>query len=328
MDELKRYYAIAKRMASGDVPKEDLEFFLSFSPKLDRAKLQKLAADEGKTLDDVTADVLSAGHALQTSDSYKDTLLEVAQSAETGKLGDDLAAGINLVLAGSNIAQSINQIRTSNNQLSRSKKPTRPVIPARDAALQQALRSSQEGTNDAGRALAPAQAQIQDQYQNDIANAKIASTGQAGAYGSYAQLAADRRNRSSMELAPIQDQIRRGEQDRTDRLIGARMGETQQMYENQAQMYPDDLYQYNQEQVDAGQLGAYGRGNLNRSLSNAGQQAAPFAAKYLTERRHRNLRNKATAMYGPDFADIAVDADKGVNGEWEYLNQQDSLKGY
>lgn len=328
--DLQRYFEIARRMQSGDVPEgKDIEFFLSFSPKINKASIQKLIDNgDAASTEEVTSALLEAGRQLQSSPGYKDALLKITQDAEKKGIADDLASGINLVLAGSDIAQSLNQIRQSNNAVSRSKRPSRPVVPGRDAALAQALRGSQENVNDAGRALGAAKAEIQDQYQNDIQNAKTASTGQAGAFGSYAQVAADRRNRAALGLGPIQDEIRRGQQARTDALIGARMGETQQMYENNAQFYPNDLQQYNNEQNAAATLGAVGRSNLNNSLYNFGQAVVPTTAELLTQRRYRNLRNKAAAMYGNDIADTMVKADRTTAQEWGGPLTADDTPGY
>lgn len=326
MDELKRYFAIANRLRAGqEVPIKDTKFFLEYSPKIDQSKLQKLVENgEIPSTEDATAALLEAGRALQSSPEYKQQTLEIAQEAEQGRLSKDLAQGIGLVLAGSDIAQSIAQIQLSKQQLSRSRKPARAAVPGRDQLLAQSLRQAQQGTNDAGRALAPVQANIQDQYQADLANAKTASTGQAGAFGAYGQLAANRRNRAAMDLAPIQDEIRRGQQARADNLLGMRMDETQQMFQNNASGYGQDLQQYNLEQQAAGSLGATGRSNLRNSLYGLAQQAAPAVADYATQRRYRNLKNKAAALYGPDAADVMVQADQNVNSEWGSLGADDT----
>jgi hypothetical protein len=318
--ELERYFRIVGRINAGteDVDPKDLQFFLSYSPKIDQAAIDTMV-EKGYAAspEQVVNGLVEVGRKLQSSPEYKDKLITIAKNAERGRLSEDLTQGINLVLAGSDIAQSIQQIQQSKRDLSRSRRPSRPAIPARDQLLQQSLRETQEGINDPGRAVGAARAEIQDQYQNDIANAKTASTGQAGAYGSYAQVAADRRNRAALGLAPIQDEIRRGQQARQDQLLGMRMDETQQQFQNQAQFYPQDLYQYNQEQQAAGRLGATGRSNLRNSLYGLGQQVAPAVADYATERRYRNLYNSASNMYGTDVADTMLTAQQNVEKGWE-----------
>src|SRR5690606_38627000 len=109
------------------------------------------------------------------------------------------------------------------------------------------------------------------------------------------QLAANRRNRAALQLAPIQDEIRRGQQARYDNLLGMRMDETQQMFRNQAALYPYDLRLYNNELEAAASLGATGRSNLRGSLYNLGNQAAGAFANAYTQRRYNQLRNQAVA---------------------------------
>jgi len=238
-DELRRYFEIANQLRSGqNVDSEDLQFFFQYSPKLDDTKMQKLvddgtftSAEEGRQL------AADARDSLASNPQYKQQTLEIAQKAQAGKTSSGVEQGINLLLAGTDIANSIGQIKRSAAGLKANPRPGRPAIPQRDVMLQQALRNAQEGNFDAARALAPAQAQIQDQYLSDLQNAKTASTGQAGEFGSYAQAAANRRNRAALELVPLQDQIRRGQQERYDNLLGMRLGETQRMFDNQNDLF-------------------------------------------------------------------------------------------
>ncbi len=323
--ELKRYFEIVRKMRGGlEAPSdEDYEFFIGYSPKIDKAKVDAaIKAGEFKTPKEAADTLIAVGQMAQSSPEYKDQALRIAQNAEKGRLTEDFVKGANLLLAGTDIGASIQQIQQSNRELKRSRKPVKPVVPQRDQYLQQALRQSQVGTQDAGRALAPAQAQIQDQYQNDIANAKIASTGQAGAFGAYGQLAANRRNRAAGELAPMADEIRRGQQARQDDLIGARMNETQNMFDNNARFYNTDMDQYQQEQAAAASLGSQGRENLRNSMYNFAGQAGAAGADYLTDRKYRNLRNRAAAAYGPEIGDIMTNAERKVDDQWRIEDPQ------
>jgi hypothetical protein len=317
MDELQRYFDVATRMNSGDASKADIEFFFSYSPKVDKTFLEK-AVKDGKvpSIQDATKLLMNAGNAAMSTPAYKEHMLEIQKDAEKGKLTDSVAQGIDLVLKGSDIAQSIAQIHAANRGLRSSRRPVRPAIPQREAALQAALRDSQQGNEQAARAMAPVQAQIQDQYNSDIANARTASTGQAGAFGAGAQLASDRRNRAALNLAPIQDQFAQQQRDRQDRLVGQRMDETQRMYDNNAALYPYDLHQYNLEQEQIGALGSQGRSNLRNSLYNAAGSVAPAVANAVTNRKYADLRNRAQMMYGPDAADTMVSANKKMEDYW------------
>lgn len=296
MDEqLKKYFQILNKIRSGKAGKDEIEFFLSYTPEIDQTKLQKLV--EGGNFvnfNDAQAAVIEAGRALQTSPEYKEQMLEIGQQVQAGKIAGKVAEGVNMVLGGVDIATSINQIRQGDRAARNSRRPSRPSIPQRDVLLQQALRGAEEGTFDSERAIAPVRQEIQDQFLNDIQGAKTASTGQAGAYGAYRQLAANRRNRAAMELAPVSDAIKAREQARYDNLLGMRQDETQQMFRNQASLYPFDLQQYSQDQQAAASLGATGRANLRDSLYNFGGQAANFIGNQYAQRYNR-LANQAVA---------------------------------
>jgi hypothetical protein len=300
---------------------------MEFTPDIDEKAINDYLKDaKNATPEQARAAMLEAGRQLQSNPVYKEKLVQITSDAKGKKVSDKLATGINLVLAGTDIANSINQVRQGDTAAKRSRRPSRPVIPQRDALLQQALSQSQQGTFDQERAIAPVRAEIQDQYQNDIANAKIASTGQAGAFGAYAQLAANNRNRAALNLAPIQDQIKAREQQRYDSLLGMRMDETQQMFGNQAQLYNQDLNQYNQDQQAAASLGSVGRENLRGSLYNLGSQIAPAICRASADRRIRNLRNQLTAMYGDELGNKMTEAHKTLDNQTNnpYFNQYQS----
>ena len=297
MNELEKYFAIINKIRGGQQrpSRDELEFFLSFTPEIDETKLKKLTeGGQFATTEDARNAIIEAGRMFQSSPEYKQDLLDLSQSKESGKISQKLADGINLVLGGVDIGNSVAQIRESN-KLLKTRRPSRPTAPGRDQLLQQALRNAQENTFDTERAIAPVRAEIGDQYLNDIQGAKTASTGQAGAYGAYRQLAANRRNRAALQLAPIQDEIRRGQQARYDNLLGMRMDETNSMFRNQASLYPYDLEQYQNEQQAAGHLGATGRSNLRGSLYNAGAQAASTIGNNYAQARYAKLRNQSTA---------------------------------
>ena len=303
---LERYFRIVKSLrAQVSVSDEDLKFYYSTTPEINQdvinefVEAQRKASKDPKNFivdPDLTSDALiEVGRMLQSDPMYKEQTLKIAQEAEASELSGKLAEGLGLILGGSDIGNSITQIRESNKSIRETRKPSRPVVPGRDVLLQQALRDSQEGQFDAARATAPVQQEIYDTYLGDIQGAKTASTGQAGSYGAYRQLAANRRNRAAMQLAPIQDEIRRGQESRQDNLLGMRMDETQSMFRNQAYLYPHDLNQYNKEQEAAAHLGATGRLNLRDSLYNMSGQAANTIGNNVAQARYNRLRNQATA---------------------------------
>jgi hypothetical protein len=314
--ELKRYIDILKRIRSQKpVDKEDMGFFISYTPDLDEEKIKKvMEGGEFTSSEELRDAVLQAGVMLQTTDSYKDIIAEQQAENQGAELSGKIAQGLNLLMGVKDIADSTKQINEANALAAKNKRPARPVVPQRDLYLQQALRSAQEGTFDSARAMAPVQAEIQDQYLTDMANAQTASTGQAGAFGAYAQLAANRRSRAAMNLAPVADTIRAREQQRYDNLLGARLEETQNMFQNQASLYPHELQQYRNDQEIAANLGATGRSNLRNSIFGVASQIPQAVGDQYAKQKYRRLRDQMS-MYSPEAADIAV---KNA----QYLDQQ------
>jgi hypothetical protein len=316
-EKLKRYFDTIRRINEGlEVSDEDLQFFLETSPDIDENKINQYLKDQkdGKsTPEQEKAALIEATRKVQSDPVFKERIFNIATSAKSQKASQKLSDGINLVLAGTDIANSINQITSSKQAARKSNKPGRPGIPQRDVMLQQALRSAEQGTFDSERAIAPARAEIQNQYLNDIQNAKTASTGQAGQFGAYAQVAANRRNQASMQLAPMADQVKAREQQRYDNLLGMRMDETQRMFGNQANMYENDLYQYGKDQDAIAALGSTGQANLRGSLQNFGNQVAPMVGNYYTQQKYRNLKNRASAAYDQGLSDKIVKAHQNLD---------------
>lgn len=315
-EQLKRYFEIVNKINSGsDLNNGDLQFFMSYSPEIDETKINDFLKNKSDaTPEQFKTALIEATRKIQSEPAFKEKLLKIATEQQGRNVSEKFAQGINLFLAGTDVANSIGQIAASKSALSKSTRPGRPGIPQKDLRLQQALRNAQEGTYDTERAIAPVRAQIQDQYQNDIANAKTASAGQAGQFGAYAQLAANRRNRAALNLAPIQDQIRQGQQQNYNNLLGQQMGETQQMFQNQADLYNTDLQQYGLDQQAAAQLGSTGRSNFRDSLYNLGSNVAQGAGDFYSQRRYRNLKNQASAAYNPALADKIVKVHQDLDG--------------
>lgn len=307
-DPLKRYFSIVKQVEAGQVPSmEDLEFFADYTPQLDEAALQKIVdGGDFSSMEEVRNAIVNVGRRFQTDPEFKAKVLGKAEQSETDELSQKLTDSINMILGVTDIASSANQISAAKRADKRSRRPARPAVPGRDQLLAQALRSAQEDVMDPARAIAPAQAQIEDQYLADVAGARTASTGQAGAYGAYMQAAANRRNRAALDLVPLQDQAKRANQQRYDNLLGMRMDETQQMYRNQAALYPYELAQYGREQDAIANLGMVGRSNLRNSLYNLGGAAASALPRTIMSRRYDQLRNRALATgLNPDIVEAA-----------------------
>lgn len=329
-DELKRYVSIALRLKDSpeSVSNDELKFFSSYTPEINQGRLGEINAEldklknEGKQVDpNLTAEalLLSTQQSI-SSPQVKDRILQVAQETEAGKNFNKLAEGLNILLAGTDVAQSLNQISQAKQIKSTSKRPTTPVIPQRDQYLQQALRNQQEGNFGVSQAIAPAQAEIADQYRADLQNAKTASTGQAGAFGSYAQSAANRRNRASLNLVPLGNEVKQQNVNNYNHLLGLRQQETQNQFNNQVATYPYDLQQYQLEQQMAGHLQGQGYQNLRNSLPNLGGGLADVYSKILAKRRYDQIR-RSMDMYG--HGDTAMKAQQTLDNHSGYTSPED-----
>lgn len=325
-NDIKKYVSIALKLKSNpeSVSDEDLKFFSGYTPEIDQSRLgeinnelDRLKQTGQQVPTDLTAEALMLNTQEQlSSPELRDRILQVAQDTEAGKNFDKIAQGFNILLAGSDVAQSLNQIAQAKQLQSKSRRPAAPAIPQRDQYLQQALRQTQEGNYGVSQALAPAQAEIGDQYRADLQNAKTASTGQAGTFGSYAQVAANRRNRAALDLVPLGNQVKQQGVENYNHLLGLRQQETQNQYENSLATYPYDLQQYQLEQQMAGHLGAQGNINLRNSAAELGGGLAKTLADMKAKRRYDSIRAlHSTTGHG----DLAVKANQTLDdysGHW------------
>jgi len=317
MDELEKFLQITKRINRGlDVPAKDLEFYTKFSGGIDDDRLKELndriktLRDEKKLDPDLNDEAIGlAVQKLQTDPTYRETMLKIAEKVYAGEVSGEIAQGLNVLLAGSDILTSAQQIAQSKNQLSKTRRPSKPAIPQRDQYLQQALRGAQEGDYGVSQTIAPARAEIQDNYQADIQNAKTAATGQAGAFGSYAQVASNRRNQAALGLGELSNRVRQQNRGMYNDLVGMRMNETQNQFDNQARYYPTELNQYNNEIQAAGQLGSTGRANMRDSLANLGQIGSQVGGNIASSQRYRTLYNNLKTI-APDSAGKVMDSIK------------------
>lgn len=324
--DIRKYVQIALKLKSNpeSVTAEDLKFFSSYTPEINKDRLAQINTELDKLKEkgeqvppELTAETLMLSTQEQLSSPVlKDKILQVAQETEAGKNFDKIAHGFNILLAGSDVAQSINQIQQAKSLRSTSRRPAAPAVPQRDQYLQQALRQAQEGTYNVSQALAPAQAEIGDQYRADLQNAKTAATGQAGAFGAYAQLAANRRTRAALNLVPLGNEVKQQNLQNYNHLLGLRQQETQNMYQNSLATYPYDLQQHQLEQQMAGHLGAQGNINLRNSVAELGGGLAKTLADLKAQRRYDAIRNLHSAT---DHGDLAVDATKKLDGYTGYV---------
>lgn len=172
----------------------------------------------------------------------------------------------NAILQGADLATSLSQIQTSNNALKSIAQPAVAGSPGEPQALKAQLANAQQGGLAAARAIAPAKQTIEQQYQNDINNAKNISGGNAASFMANAQVASLAKERAAAALPAIQDTIQNRYQSRADQLASALASNQQQDFGNRLYGSQLSLDQYNRQMQAAGLLGSTGRLNLRNTL--------------------------------------------------------------
>lgn len=319
-----KYLQLLRALRAGrDISKEDLKYFASFHQNFDESQYEKLkgklATEEGlKNMTDEDFDTyVNEARKMLTTDVYKEKVYDIAKDAAVGKTNEKVTAGLNLLLAGTDIATSLSQISQSNARQAGIRRPARPAVLQRDQMLAQALDEAHRGTLDQSAALQPARLANLDTYRSDLAHGATAAAGQPGAYGAYGQAAAGRMYRANADLVPLGNQIKQQEQANYRDLLGTRQAENVNINQSQSQFYPQDLYQYGIDRAAAQELGSQGRYNLRSSLTGAGQSIQDFAGQ-AAKKRYDDIYNQMSA-YGHDHAENAAKA-------WGDLN--DIHQGY
>lgn len=330
--DLKKYFAIVQKVQSQvAVTDEEAQYLMEHIPhgqdeldelnkKIDKAQQSGIVPKE---LNEQAA--FQAAQLFMQSPAYKTQMAKIIADADSGKLSERLTSAFNIALSGGDVAQSINQIEQSKTLSKQSTRPTRPGPIVSDQNLAHALRQAQEGTYDVSKQLAPAQAQTQDQYNADIANAKIASTGQAGAFGNYVQAAANRRNRAGLEQSALGSQIMMQNRSNYNHLLGLKQQENQNVFNSQMASYPYDLNQYQSEQQASAKLGQYGRENLRNSLANLGQTFTTGIGNEAKQRKLRMLQSmmgdNASTAYDKLYSYVSPNEEQPASPGYDFPDQ-------
>jgi hypothetical protein len=340
-ESLKKFMAISQAVQSGrEISEEDGKFLMEHIPQSDAELValrqqMDIAQQKGiipKELDEQVA--FKAMEQYMQSPAYKEHLAGMVADQKAGKLGDRLSGVLNIALSGGDIAQSINQISQSKNALAKSVRPGRPAPISSDQNLQQALRQGQEGTYDVSKQLAPAQAAANDQYLEDIQNAKTASAGQSGAFGAYTQAAANRRNRAGLEQSALGSQIMQQNRQNYQGLLGLKQQENQNIFNSRNANYGTDMQQYQYEQQAAANLGRVGYENLNRGVNSLASAGQNFAVDQVRQRQLQMLHNNMDKYGHGATATNAVNQlaknyyDSAYKDYGVPLSTVDDIKGY
>lgn len=315
MNEIQRYLRIIRLIREGQankLSKADYKFFSTFTFNVDKEAIEKLQQTEDfKDLskEEIDAALRNSFLLAAQNPEFREGVLTAAQDIEEKELAGKITNALNIGLAGADIATSIGQIQAGNRAARNLRRPERPAPLTADPLLDNAISEASRGTSvDAARAMSPAQLQILDQYLADLNTAKTVAGGQAGTYGSLAQVASTRRGRRAAELAPMYDEIvRRGEQ-RYDQLLAQKLQQNQAIQQSRAQMYPYDLQQYGYDSRAAAELGAVGRSNLRSSVGSFANFVPQTAARLATRKRFRDIYNQGLA-FGEGNAKIMAESD-------------------
>lgn len=315
-EQYRKYLQLVEKIQKGNyVPsKDEWKFFVEFKQEVDtfandavslsKEEFEKKYPDAAERRK-ISSDAIDNSFKLLIQDPRnKERLLDLAKEAEQGKLTEKVTTGLNTVLAGSDIIQSIGQVKQSNQATRRARRPSRPAPLTASPELQNAIVQAQSGNFDAARQLAPAQLAILDNYLSDLSTAKTASAGQASTYGALGQVASSRRNRANVELAPLADTITARNQNRLDDLLSLKLQENANIQQSQSQFYPQDIQQYQFDLESANNQRNAGLSNLRGSVDAFASQLPQTIAKMATQKRYNDIYN-SMSQYGADNAALA-----------------------
>ena len=312
MNELQRYVAILNKIKTGVLPsKEDQQFFAKYTPDTDSKEFKSQLEVAGMTGDEATVLMEKAYTAGLQNPELKAKYAEQVLKLKKGEIAGNVRTALNTALAAADIITSNKQIKEAQRAARRSQRPQRPAPLTADPLLDRAITEAQQGNFDIARRLAPAQQALLDQYLGDMQTARVASTGQAGAYGALGQVASLRRGRGALGLGAMANQIESENRNRQDRLLGMKLDQNQAIQQSQAQYYPADLQQYGLDQQMAANLGATGRANLRGALPQLGQDIPDMIAN-LNAKKRRAAIEAAMMPYGKDMAEAATGVDDRV----------------
>lgn len=224
-------------------------------------------AAENKNDSEIKSVFKNYGGAMEKIMNDPKTIEAQKRLQKTKNITSAVESGIGILSSLNDLSLSKGQIAQSEAAIGKLKRPTAPSINMSNPLRKQQITNSLRDINSSGAYLAPAQAEIADQYSKDLAVAKTASAGQASTYGALGQLASLRRNRAALDLVPLSLQARQQAQGRLDSLVDAEQLDKYRQFSAENQLYNQALNQYNLDAEAAGRLGAAGRLNRRNSIN-------------------------------------------------------------
>lgn len=169
-------------------------------------------------------------------------------------------------------------------EASQTTKPTPPRRYSLDPNISQSITESLRGISPSGieALVSPVKQDISDAFTEDLNIAKIASSGQAGAFGSLGQAAINRRLRAAGDLGLLRNQIRESNLRNLNYALQNRLGERRLQQQRDLNVFGRNLGQFNLEQQAAGNLEQAGRINRRSSLLNLTGRLLPIADRLIS----------------------------------------------
>ena len=232
---------------------------------------------------------------IQSSPELAAWLLKQQQEAEAGKTTAKVGAALELLKNAGFTAASLGQIAKANQGVRQLTPPAIPAVPGLSPEVSNALYEAQRGVN-TDAALSPVRQGIQDAYTESLNQAANISGGQAGAYQSLAGLANVQRMKAQLGLAPVAAELTMQNQSNINDLLGLRLQERQNQFENQYYNTNMAMGQYDKDAAAVGALGAQGRTNLYDALGRLGDATAQYSP-YLQTPQPATQNDSEAAYY-------------------------------
>jgi hypothetical protein len=233
---------------------------------------------------DMTAQLQQLQQDWMNDPKYKDLLDQAQRKQKSDKIAAEVAPFMQAVLAGTDIGTALSQVKSARRAGLGLRRPVRPTM-GRSQELQSAIDDARMRANQVDpNVMNSLKLNNLDSYMADLQNAKTASGGQAGLYGSLAQAAINRRNRANLASAPLAQQMLAQNRARYDSLLGQQQQEQARLNQNSLYQYNVDLGQYNNEAQAIGALESRGRSNTRNALYNMSNLAPNLIGRLSTMR--------------------------------------------
>lgn len=178
----------------------------AYNEKIDYLIAEIESREDDSDLSDIEEGIMSLTDLLANG-GFED---KSKTAEQTKKISDSLTQISSLISGFSDLRTANKQIREAKSSLRNIEEPTAPSRFKKSELLASQIRDIKQGMTPAEMAnrTAGLRSDINESYLKDINNAKIASTGQAGSYGSYSQAASRQRLRNALALQEQQNSIR------------------------------------------------------------------------------------------------------------------------